>query len=169
VLASPDFDDFALLFVARRLLRRWLMATLSHPARRAVRHDVVGPSPRTYESACEEFGGRPWGEMPDILKPGLARDSALIIKKGMSERTMLLLLGGSALFVIVLCIISLVKSSRHVAESTPVAVLTYALAAPTPAPPQPMYAMAKSTPSVQSLFSGSSHRNHKRRARQHRN
>ena len=137
------------------------------------RDQISGPELPNYDAACEELGGRPWIMKPDktdrwfVGAPAepaaaAARTSSpevyfalttgdISLTRTMSEGTKLLLLGGSALAVIVACVISLasagpgtnatVSSGATPAAAIPVATSTsepttaLSAANSTPAPP----------------------------------
>jgi hypothetical protein len=127
------------------------------------RDRVVGPKLPTYDRACEELGGVPWRPKPEATDRWFIADvhaltrsgslpvldyapaalpagdtASFVLKKPISDATKMSLLGGSALIVIVACLVSLLSgtSASHptVAASPPVQAEPVLLAAVTPAP-----------------------------------
>jgi hypothetical protein len=116
------------------------------------RDQISGPELPNYDAACEELGGRPWIMKPDKTdrwfvgapaEPAAAaagRTSSpevyfalttgdISLTRTMSERTKLLLLGGSALAVIIACVISLANAGPGT-SATPLSGATPAAAIP---------------------------------------
>lgn len=135
------------------------MFNLFQPVRRWWRERIVGPVLPTYDRACEELGGVPWRPKPEATDrwfisdaQALKRSGSLpaldalstdsyVLRKSLSEATKLLLLGGSALVVIVACVISLATSPLTSAQpatlssanaSTPAAPVLLAAVTPVP-------------------------------------
>lgn len=107
------------------------------------RNQISGPELPNYDAACEELGGRPWILKPDktdrwfvgtpaesVATAGRTSSADLhmapatgdiSLTRTMSERTRLALLGGSALAVIVACVISLAHNGPRTAVSSSLA------------------------------------------------
>jgi hypothetical protein len=110
------------------------MSTYLNRIRRAWSDHVVGPTLQTYDAACEQLGGAPWRPLPEktdtwfLNKPESANGSvklpaldtgAMMLKRPMSDRTKMALVGGGAIVVIALCLVALSGGSRAVAASSP--------------------------------------------------
>jgi hypothetical protein len=131
------------------------------------RDQIVGPQLPTYDRACEELGGVPWRPKPEatdrwfIVEPPtrtrlatpppipsaalkmaplpFADSAAFVLKKSLSEGTKLTLLGGGALAVIVICVLSLLGGTTApvqaaIISGAPTAAAPILLAAVTSAP-----------------------------------
>ena len=152
------------------------MSTVFGRLRGVWRDHIVGPRLRTYEDARADLGGMPWRtaqdtdrwflvgrpdtlsqKLPSADKLATLDTGSISLKRTMSDNTKLLFLGGSALLVIVLCIISL-AGGAHAAPPTAIAMLTPTAAsttAPAIAPASPtavIVAAPRSSSSVQALF-----------------
>jgi len=124
------------------------MSTVLGRLRGFWRDHINGPRLRTYEDACDELGGVPWRaaqdtdrwfrpdtlsqRLPSVEKLPLLDTAAISLKRTMSDGTKLVLLGGSALVVIIACVISL-AGGAHAAQPTKVAMLTAPAPSATPA------------------------------------
>ena len=119
--------------------------------RRVWRDHVAGPTLRTYDVACEELGGAPWralpdatdrwfignqtltGRLPSLEKLPMLDTGALVLARGPSDTTKLVLLGGGALAVIALCLISLSGgASAHPMAAASAVTATAPMAAAAP-------------------------------------
>lgn len=101
---------------------------------------------------------------------------ALVLKRGMSDRAKLTLLGGGALVVIASCLISLTGGTAHSSTTPPAAVLPPAPAPPPATPAAPSAApikiaqaptVPKASPSVRALFGPAPSRPHAVAAKRH--
>lgn len=127
---------------------------------------------QTYDDAREQLGGEPWQPKPEATEQWFRPESAggtakvpaldtnaISLKRPMTQRAKLFIVGGAAGFVIVLCAVSLIGGAHATPPPLAIATPPPAIASPppvaaTPAPPPAKQKVVtqRTSASVQALF-----------------